>query len=251
MTYNEESNIERCLKSVEGIGDEIVILDSYSTDGTIEIARKMGARIEQYPFDSYVNQKTRLIQLAAYDWVLTIDADEYLSPELKSSILLANADSKYDGFISNRRNKIGDTWVNHGNWYPDKKIRFFDRRKISITGKDPHDAMQPLAHARIGHLKGDLMHHADKNISSRYQTIERHSTRAAEALYTAGKKGRFWRMLFKPLARFLVAYLIRLGFLDGYYGWIIARSEAQYVWLREAKLWELWHNRQQAISKKQ
>ena len=240
MTYNEEANLERCLKSVDGLGDEIVILDSYSVDRTLDIARAMGARIEQFPFDSYINQKTRLIQLAEYDWVLTIDADEYLSPELKSAIQAAKSETEYDGYQTNRRNKIGDTWINHGNWYPDRKIRFFDRRKIFITGKDPHDVMQPLANARIGFLKGDLMHHADQNISSRYQTIERHSTRAAEALYSAGKKWRLWRMIFKPAARFIVAFILKLGFLDGYYGWIIARSEMHYVWLREVKLWELW-----------
>lgn len=240
MTYNEEENISRCLESVSGIGDEILILDSYSTDATVDIARRFGARVEQCPFDSYVNQKTRLIQLAEYDWVLTLDADEYLSPELKSSILQARTTSEYDGYTSNRRNKIGDTWIRHGNWYPDRKIRFFDRRKIHITGKDPHDVMQPLANAKIGHLKGDIMHLADDNISSRNQTIEKHSTRAAEALYNAGKKSRLWRMLIKPVARFMTGYVMRLGFLDGYYGWIISRSEMQYVWLREVKLWEMW-----------
>jgi len=240
MTYNEEANIERCLKSVEGIGNEIVILDSYSTDQTTEIAKGLGARIEQYPFDSYVNQKTRLIQLAEYDWVLTVDADEYLSPELKSSILQAMSANNFDGYTSNRRNKIGETWILHGTWYPDKKIRFFDRRKVFITGKDPHDVMQPLAGAKIGHLHGDLMHHADENISSRYQTIERHSTRAAEALFQSGKKWKLWRLVLKPVVRFLIAYFFRLGILDGYYGWIIARSEVHYVWLREVKLWELW-----------
>lgn len=240
MTYNEEANIGRCLESVKELGDEILILDSYSTDSTTEIARTFGARIEQCPFDSYVNQKTRLIQLAEYDWVLTIDADEYLSPELKASVIAARTINAFDGYTSNRRNKIGDTWVNHGNWYPDRKIRFFDRRKILITGKDPHDVMQPLMNAKIGHLKGDLMHLADDNISSRNQTIEKHSSRAAEALFAEGKKPRLWRMLIKPVIRFLLAYVVRLGFLDGYYGWIIARSEMHYVWLREVKLWELW-----------
>jgi len=240
MTYNEEKNIGRCLESVKGLGDEILILDSYSTDKTVEIARALGARVEQCPFDSYVNQKSRLIQIAKYDWVLAIDADEYLSPALKSSIQKARTTSGYDGYTSNRRNKIGNTWINHGNWYPDRKIRFFDRRKIFITGKDPHDVMQPMANAKIGHLEGDLMHLADENISSRYQTNERHSTRAAEALYTAGKKSNLLRMLIKPLARFFTGYVLRLGFLDGYYGWIISKSEMHYVWLREVKLWELW-----------
>jgi glycosyltransferase involved in cell wall biosynthesis len=250
MTYNEESNIGRCLNSVEGLGDEIVILDSYSTDRTVEIASAHGARIEQYPFDSYINQKNRLIQFAEHDWVLNLDADEYLSPGLRSSIEEAKFNTHFDGYTFNRRNKIGDTWVSHGNWYPDRKIRLFDRRKVVIIGKDPHDIMQPMATAYIGHLKGDLMHIADESISSRYRTIERHSTRAAEALYQSGKKSRLWRMLLKPFARFSIAYFLRLGFLDGYYGWIIAKSEADYVWLREVKLWEQWKKKSQIPSTK-
>ena len=128
MTYNEEANIARCLESVQGIGDEIFVLDSYSTDQTVDIARQMGARVEQFPFDSYVNQKARMIQMAASNWVLSIDADEYLSEELKASILQAKNDKMYDGYTSNRRNKIGNYWMKHGSWYPDRKIS-------SLTGE--------------------------------------------------------------------------------------------------------------------
>lgn len=240
MTYNEEDNIFRCLKSVEGLADEILVVDSFSTDRTVEIAREMGARVEQFPFDSYVNQKARMIQMADSNWVFCIDADEYVSDELRSSILQIKNDKKYDGYTSNRRNKIGDRWLNHGSWYPDKKIRLFDRRKVSITGKDPHDVMTPMAGARIGHLKGDLMHLSDEDINSRYRTINLHSTRAAEALFKEGRSSNLLKMLFKPWIRFFTSYVIRLGFLDGYYGWIVAKSEGHYVWLREMKLWEMW-----------
>src|SRR5688500_4102622 len=170
MTYNEEANIARCLESVQGIGDEIFVLDSFSTDRTVDIARSMGARVEQFPFDSYVNQKARMIQMADSNWVLSIDADEYLSEELKASIQKVRDDKTYDGYTSNRKNKIGTKWLNHGSWYPDKKIRLFDRRKVFITGKDPHDIMQPMADARIGHLQGDLMHLSDDDIASRYRS---------------------------------------------------------------------------------
>ena len=246
MTFNEEANIERCLKSVEGLGDEILILDSYSTDRTVEIARAMGARVEQFPFDSYVNQKARMIQMADSNWVLSIDADEYLSEELKASIQKVRDNKTYDGYTSNRRNKIGSKWLNHGSWYPDKKIRLFDRRKVFITGKDPHDIMQPIAGARIGHLEGDLLHLSDEDITSRYRSVNQHSTRAALALFQQNKSWSFLRMLFKPWIRFFISYVIRLGFLDGYYGWVIAKSEAHYVWLREVKLWELWQMAEKA-----
>lgn len=228
---------------MSGLADEILVLDSYSTDNTVEIARGYGARIEQFPFDSYISQKARMIQMADSNWVLSIDADEFLSDELRTSILNAKGDKQYDGYTSNRRNKIGSKWMNHGSWYPDKKIRLFDRRKVSIIGNDPHDVMQPMAGARIGHLKGDLMHISDLDISSRYRTIDKHSSRAAKALFAKGRTWSLWRVLFKPGIRFFVSYFFRLGVLDGYYGWIIAKSEAHYVWLREVKLWELWNQR--------
>jgi glycosyltransferase involved in cell wall biosynthesis len=239
MTYNEEANIGRCLESVRGLAEEVFVLDSYSTDGTVEIARSTGARVEQHPFDTYVHQKNRMIEMASNDWILSIDADEYLSDELKKSILRVKTQTDLDGFKSNRRNKIGDKWINHGNWYPDRKIRLFDRRKVRIVGNDPHDVMEPIPGARIGFLKGDLMHLADDSLSSRFQTIERHSTRAAEALFAKGKRWSLLKIIGKPFIRFVVSYFIRLGFLDGYYGLFIARSEAFYVWMREVKLWEL------------
>ena len=243
MTYNEELNIERCLKSVTGIGDEILVLDSFSTDQTVELARKHGARVEQFPFDTYVNQKERMIQMANSNWVLSIDADEYLSDELKSSIRNAMTEKLFDGYTSNRRNKIGNKWLKHGSWYPDKKIRLFDRRKVFIVGKDPHDVMQPVSDARIGHLNGDLMHLSDENITSRYKSVNMHSTRAAEALFKKGIRGSFLRRMFKPAIRTFVSYIIRLGFLDGFYGWVVAKSEGHYVWLREVKLMEMWRER--------
>jgi glycosyltransferase involved in cell wall biosynthesis len=236
MTYNEESNLPRCLESVKGIGEEIFILDSFSTDRTLEIARAAGARVEQHAFGGFVEQRKRALESAAYDWVFCIDADEYLSSELKASILRAKAANSFDGYFNNRRNKIGPKWINHGSWYPDRKIRLFDRRKVKIAGQDPHDVMVPEKDASIGFLKGDLMHLADESFESRYRKNEKHSTRAAEALYAKGVKPNIFRLYIKPAARFISSYLLRLGFLDGYYGWFVAKSEAQYVRLREEKL---------------
>ena len=238
MTYNEEVNLPVCLKSVEGIGEEIFILDSFSTDKTLEIAKSFGARVEQHAFGSYVEQKKRLVEKAKYDWVFCIDADEYLSDQLRNSILRAKANNHHDGYCNNRRNKIGDRWINHGSWYPDRKLRLFDRNKVKITGQDPHDVMLPDKDAKIEFLKGDLMHIADVDFASRYRSNDKHSTRAAEALFAKGKETNFLRLVFKPVGRFVTSYFIRLGFLDGYYGWFVAKSEAQYVWMREMKLRE-------------
>lgn len=239
MTYNEEANIARCLTSVQGVGDEIFVLDSFSTDRTVEIALSFGARVEQHAFGSYVEQKKRLVEKAAYDWVFCIDADEYLSPALRASVEKVIARQDKDGYYNNRFNRIGERWIRHGSWYPDRKIRLFDRTQVFITGQDPHDVMSPKEGARIGYLEGDLLHHADANLSGRFQTIEKHSTRAAQALYAKGKRSGWLKIWVKPCIRFFVSYVIRQGFRDGFYGYAIAKSEAQYVWMREVKLKEL------------
>lgn len=240
MTYNEEENIGRCLQSVTGLGDEIFILDSFSTDGTVVLAKKMGARVEQFPFDTYADQRRRMIQMAKNDWILILDADEYLSDELRTSIIALKNEFSFDAYTSNRKSKIGTTWLNHGSWYPDKKIRMFDRRKITVIGYDIHETLKPITSARIGHLHGDLLHLTDQNIESRFQKVQYYSTRAAEGLFRQGKSWSLWRILFKPGIRFISIYFIRMGILDGYYGYIVAKSESNYVWLREVKLWEMW-----------
>lgn len=242
MTYNEEANLPRCLDSVKGLGDEIFILDSYSTDSTLDIASRYGARVEQHDFETFYRQRRRLIEKATYDWVLLLDADEQLSPELFASIEAVRAMPAYDGYYCNRRNRIGDTWIRHGSWYPDKKLRYFNRTKIVHVDNDPHDLLKPAPGAIVSRLKGDILHTSDKNLAGRFQAIERYSTRAANAYHAKGRRASLMRMLFKPCLRFFNSYILRLGLLDGYYGWIIARSEAMYVWMREVKLWEKQRN---------
>lgn len=242
MTYNEETNIATCLSSVQGLSDEVLVLDSFSTDRTCDIAKSLGARVEQHSFDTYANQRRRMIQMAKHDWILTLDADEYVSPQLKSSIIQIAGDITFDGYTSNRRSRIGSKWLDHGSWYPDRKIRMFDKRKFSLQGYDVHESVVPLEGAKIGHLDGDLMHHADENIHARYEKVNTYSSRAAEGLFIQGKKSNILKIFFKPLVRFLSVYLIRQGLLDGYYGYVVAKSEAHYVWMREVKLMELWSN---------
>ncbi len=239
MTFNEEGHLGTCLQSMQGLGKEIYILDSGSTDRTVEIARLYGARVEVHPFDSYKAQRSRLLQGAACNYVLCLDADEYLSPELRASILEVTAAKGVDGYYVNRRSRIGDRWIRHGSWYPDRKLRFFDRRKVEITGRDPHEVIAPIKDSTTAFLQGDLLHLADDHLSSRFRTIEKHSTRAAKALYDQRKKASIWRILCKPFLRFFISYFIKRGFLDGFYGYIVAKSEAYYVWMREVKLKEL------------
>ncbi len=239
MTRNEVANIRRCLESVAGLAKEICILDSHSTDATVDIAKTYGARIELHPFVDFVSQRRRLLDMAHTDWVLMLDADEVISPELRSSIQQVLQHPTADGYSCNRRNRIGDRWIRHGSWYPDQKIRLFDKRKFNVEGIGVHEMIVPRESVRIEHLAGDLLHYADEDIHARFEKVQEYSLKAAQGLYAAGRKARLWRMLIKPGLRFFWTYVVRRGFLDGYYGYIIARSEAMYVWLREVKLWEM------------
>jgi len=236
MTYNEEANIARCLESVKALADEILIVDSFSNDRTVEIAKQFGARIEMHPFVTFADQRRAMYAMATHDWILTLDADEYLSPELMSSVKKTMAGPVFDAYSSNRKSKIAGTWLNHGSWYPDRKIRLFNRNKARVNGIDVHESVDPLPGAMISHLCGDLMHLAGESIDTRYQKINLYSTKAAEGMYKQGLHTNWFRISFKPMIRFISVYLVRLGILDGFYGYVIAKSEAHYVWLRETKL---------------
>lgn len=239
MTYNEEANLPRCLASVAGLGGELFILDSYSTDRTVDIARQFGARVEQHVFESYPAQRDRLIRMARHNWILYLDADESLTPALRAAIVQALQARRFDGYWMNRLSRIGNHWIRHGTWYPDRKMRLFDRRKVMVVGEDPHDSILPAEGARAGYLTGDLLHEGDADLSSRFRTLEKYAVRAACALEKRGIRPSLWRMLVKPAARFFKSFFLRRGFLDGYYGWFVAKSEANYVWMREVILYDL------------
>lgn len=239
ITYNEEANIERCLKSAQSIVDELFVVDSFSDDQTVEIARSLGARVEQRPFSGYIEQKRYAISQAKFNRVLVLDADEALDEQLLKSVLHTKQNWTHDCYTMNRMSNLNDRWIRHGGWYPDKKMRLFDRRKYEVVGINPHDKFVSLADATQKHLKGDILHYTNSSFEDRIQTINKFSTVAAQAFYEKGKKGSWLRVLFKPGLRFLSEYVLRRGFLDGFYGFFIAKTSAQYVFYREVKLLEL------------
>ncbi len=239
ITYNEADNIERCLLSASPLADELLVVDSFSEDQTPDIARKLGARVLMHPFEGHIQQKRYAIAQARYDHILSLDADEELSPELRSAIAEAKAKWTHDCYFMNRMSNIGRQWIRHGGWYPDRKMRLFHRNKFSVGGVNPHDKFIPAPGATRTRLAGDILHHTNADINSRVQTINKFSSLAAEAFHQRGKRASWGRILFKPLFRFLIEYVLRRGFLDGFYGYVIARTSAQYVFLRECKLREL------------
>lgn len=241
ITFNEAENITRCLDSVALIADDIVVVDSHSTDATAQIARDKGARVILHPFQDFVRQKQFAIDQARHEKVLLLDADEWLSTELREEIAAVKKEWRFDCYLLNRLNGINSRWIRHGSWYPDYLIRLFDRKKVQVTGRKVHERIEGLAGATTSRLKAHLYHLTDRDITDRYRALNRFSLLAAQALLEEGKKPSLFRLIFKPPARFIVEYFFRRGFLDGFYGFVIARSAAHYVHLREAKLMELYH----------
>ncbi len=236
ITYNEEANLPRCLNSLGSFADEILVVDSNSADSTVDIAAQAGGRVILQDFLGYREQKVFAISAARNNLVLSLDADEALSDELRGSITEALRVNRHDGYYCNRRNRFMGEWIRHGGWYPDRKMRLFDRRKYLIGGINPHDSFGPAPGATTGQLSGDLLHYTDEGLHDRLIRLNNHSSVAARSYHELGKRGGLLRIITKPAARFLTKYFLKLGFLDGYRGYLIAKSDAMYVWFREVKL---------------
>ena len=240
ITFNEEANISRCLQSAASLVDDVLVVDSHSTDQTVRIAESLGARVLLHAFEGYREQKIWAIQQALFDRVLVLDADEALSSGLQQQVAQLLQDWTHDGYYFNRLSRLSGRWIRHGAWYPDQKMRLFDRRHYQMRGENPHDRIEPAPHARTKRIAADILHYTNDSLHSRVDNINRFSQIAAEALFAKGVKSSLWRLLLKPPVRFLSEYVWQRGFLDGLHGYFIAKTSAQYVFYRESKLWELW-----------
>ncbi len=238
MTFNEEKNLPRCLDSVRSIADEMLVVDSFSKDRTVELALELGAKVIQHPFANFRDQRQFCYQNTQHDWVLALDADEWLSPELAAEIADLKKQAEFSAYILRRQNGIGNHWAKYGDWKPEPKLRLFDRRQVQMGPNEAHDEIQALSSQNIGHLKGAFFHLSNLDFADRINSINRLSSLAAEQLFRQGKKTNGFKILFKPAFRFFKAYVLQKGFLDGRLGWFLAKTSAQYVFLREMKLWE-------------
>lgn len=239
ITFNEERNIARCIDSVQAIADEIVVLDSFSTDRTEKICREKGIQFFQHKFDGHIEQKNRVITYAKNPIVLSLDADEALDDQLCQSILQVKSDWKADGYTMNRLTNYCGKWIRHCGWYPDVKLRLWDSRKGGWTGVNPHDRYEMQRGALISHLKGDILHYSYYTIDDHYKQVDYFTTIAAKAYFEKGKKLAMLSMIFAPVVKFLRDYLFKLGFLDGKKGFIICRISAYATYLKYKKLYQL------------
>jgi glycosyltransferase involved in cell wall biosynthesis len=241
IAYNEEQNITRCLDSIKEIADEIIVVDSYSTDKTVEICKSYGAKVIQHKFEGHIQQKNYALEQTSFYFALSLDADEVLSDELRTSIASVKSDWKYDGYEMNRLTNYCGAWIRHGGWYPDRKIRLFDKRKGKWTGVNPHDRYAlDESHASVGYLRGDILHYSYYSISDHIKQVDYFTEISSRTLFKQGRKVSLVRLLISPLFRFFRDYFLKFGFMDGYYGFVVCMISSHAVFLKYAKLRELW-----------
>ncbi|MDQ3046969.1 MAG: glycosyltransferase family 2 protein [Bacteroidota bacterium] len=240
ITFNEEKNIARCLDSVAGIADDIVVLDSFSKDRTEDICNEKGVRFIQHAFDGHIQQKNRAITHAKFPYVLSLDADEALDEDLKKSILEVKNNWKHDGYYMNRLTNYCGTWIRHCGWYPDKKLRLWDSRKGSWGGINPHDKYELTeGDKNTGHLQGDILHYSFYTIDQHKKQVDYFTDISSKALFEKGKRANLLHLTISPAVKFIRDYFLKMGFLDGYYGFIVCRISAKATYLKYAKLKKL------------
>ncbi|TGE09977.1 glycosyltransferase family 2 protein [Hymenobacter fodinae] len=237
ITYNEERNIARCLEAVRGVADEVVVVDSFSTDNTVTISQQLGARVVQHAFEGYVQQKNYATSQAQHDYVLQLDADEVLTEELRQSIQVAKNNWQHAGYTLARLTNYCGSWVRHGGWYPDRKLRLYDRRLGQWEGLLLHERYEVAIGQSVGTLAGDALHYSYDSVEQHVQQLNRFTSIAAEELWLRGKQRvSVFHLLLKPCWKFVHGYFFRLGFLDGFAGLSIATISAWGVFLKFAKL---------------
>jgi glycosyltransferase involved in cell wall biosynthesis len=238
ITFNEDRNIRRCLESLINIADDIVVVDSFSTDKTAEICKEFGVNFISHKWEGYSGSKNFGNSNAMFDWILSLDADESLSEELKSSIIKAKEKQKTEFYSINRLTNYCGKWIKHSGWYPDNKLRIFDRTKAKWTGLI-HETIDYDKNIKINFLKGDLYHYSYYTIYEHLDRLNKFSDIASKEMHEQGKRCSVLKLIFKTKFKFLQIYFLKLGFLDGFYGLVISLFSTFYVFIKLSKLREL------------
>jgi len=236
ITFNEAANIEAALVSL-GFADEIVVVDSESTDDTVAIARRFTDKVWVRPWPGYIAQKNFAAAQASHDWILSLDADERVSPPLADEIRGLPAEDAVAGYRIPRVTFHLGRWLRSTDWYPDYQLRLYDRRRARWSGRHVHESV--TADGPVGRLGGEILHYAYRDLSHHLLTMDRYTTLAARQMFEDGRRAGWWDLALHPPAAFLRNYVLRGGFRDGVPGLIVSAMNARYVGLKLAKLWEL------------
>jgi len=236
VTLNEERNLPRALETLDCV-DEVVVVDSGSTDRTRDTALRYGARVIEHEWPGYAAQKNFAAAQASYDWILSLDADEALSETLSAEIMRLKRDGpRAAGYRMPRRAQYLGRWILHSGWYPDHKLRLYDRRRGRWTGDYVHESVQVDGPVEL--LRADLLHYTCDSLSQHLKTLDRYTTLAAQELRAHGHRANPARLLLAPPWTFLKTYLLQQGFRDGHQGLLISAMAAWYVFLKWAKTME-------------
>ena len=237
ISANQELKIIKTIEALKVLTDDIVVVDSGSTDLTPEVARAAGAKVIEHPWIGYAAQKNLGNSWTKHDWVLSVDDDEIISPELAKSIRLAfESTPPFDAFDLPFRTVFCGQLIRFGGWNPESHVRIFNKTKIQWNNDAVHEGLTIKSEHRIKKLKGYVYHYTVDTPAQFVAKTDRYSTLFAEKGVKMGKKATFAKIYFSPIFRFLVEYVFKLGFLDGYYGWFIAKENARYTYLKYKKM---------------
>jgi glycosyltransferase involved in cell wall biosynthesis len=239
ITLNEERNIARCLESLKDVADEIVVVDSFSSDRTKEICLFHGVKFIENKWPGYAKQKNFAHQNVSNDLVLSLDADESLSPELYASIKEMKKDPADNLYMFRRLTNYCGKWIRHCGWYPDKKLRIYNRNECHWEGNVHEELIYPEG-KKIVLLDGDCRHYSFYSISEHRKQSDNFTTLAAQKAFEKGERSNLFLILFAPVFKFVQSYFIKLGILDGYYGFIVCRISAHATFMKYVKLRRLW-----------
>ena len=240
ITFNEERNIQRCIESLLPVADEIIVVDSFSTDRTEEICKLYGIKFFQNVFEGHIEQKNIALLKANHDWILSIDADEALSETLQKAIKKSLEAPQFDAFAMNRLTNYCGKWVKYCGWYPDTKVRLVKKNKAHWTGTNPHDKLELKEKSQVCSLQGDLLHYSYYTKEDHFKQIEYFGNISAKELFLKGKNISVFLLYLKVITQFFKSYFVKMGFLDGKTGWLIS-SRSAYATLRKYQILRKMH----------
>jgi glycosyltransferase involved in cell wall biosynthesis len=236
ITHNEEANIEACLSGLTW-ADQLVVVDAMSEDCTCEIARRFTRHVFQKPWEGFVEARRYALAKAEGEWVLSIDADERVTPELKAEIQACLDAPEFDGYRIPRKALFLGRWIRHCGWYPGYVVRLVKRDRARVTERMVHEGMR--VDGSVGTLRNDILHFTYPTVATYFGRLSRYTSLAAEEMHAKGRKARISDLLLRPPSQFFKMYVARLGMLDGLEGFILSVFSSFYVFVKYAKLWEL------------